>query len=39
MPHNSGVNIKEGETASKYSIISNIVLMLIKGIIGYLSGI
>jgi len=38
MPHNSGVNIKEGETASKYSIISNIVLMLIKGIIGYLSG-
>jgi len=38
MPYNSGMNIKEGETASKYSIVSNIVLMLIKGIIGYLSG-
>ncbi|MGB9838250.1 cation diffusion facilitator family transporter [Methanothermobacter sp.] len=33
-----GARLKEGEIASKYSVISNIILMLIKGITGYLSG-
>ncbi|MBE2900226.1 cation transporter [Methanothermobacter thermautotrophicus] len=38
MKENDGAPLKEGETASKYSVIINMILVVMKGFTGYLSG-